>query len=59
MRPKKASLLSRTVAHLIFDTKRLRSIGSDLGGTLRGFKDALREGDEEPSKVASLGSSRD
>ncbi len=29
---------------LIFGTKKLRNIGSDLGGAVRGFKDGVKEG---------------
>jgi len=28
---------------LIFGTKKLRNIGADLGGAVRGFKDGMRE----------------
>lgn len=30
---------------LLFGTKRLRSLGSDLGSAIRGFKSSLREED--------------
>ena len=33
---------------LIFGTKKLRNIGADLGGAVRGFKDGMREGGEKP-----------
>jgi sec-independent protein translocase protein TatA len=36
---------------LIFGTKKLRNIGSDLGGAVKGFKDGMR-GEEEPKKPA-------
>ncbi|MFN0303125.1 MAG: Sec-independent protein translocase subunit TatA [Burkholderiales bacterium] len=29
---------------LIFGTKKLRNMGSDLGGAVRGFKDGVKEG---------------
>ena len=32
------------VVVLIFGTKKLRNIGADLGGAVRGFKDGMREG---------------
>jgi sec-independent protein translocase protein TatA len=32
---------------LIFGTKKLRDLGADLGGGMRGFKDAMREGAEK------------
>jgi len=38
---------------LIFGTKRLKSIGSDLGGAIKGFKRAMDTTDEaEPTKEA-------
>jgi len=43
---------------LIFGTKKLRNIGTDLGGAVKGFKDGMR-GDEEkapPTPIASSGS---
>lgn len=32
---------------LVFGTKKLRNIGGDLGGAVRGFKDAMKEGSEK------------
>jgi sec-independent protein translocase protein TatA len=32
------------VVVLIFGTKKLKNIGSDLGGAVKGFKDGMREG---------------
>ena len=29
---------------VIFGTKKLRNVGSDLGGAVKGFKDAMNEG---------------
>lgn len=29
---------------LVFGTKKLRNIGQDLGGAIRGFKDGMKEG---------------
>jgi len=37
---------------LIFGTKKLRNIGSDLGGAVRGFKDGMREGADEVAESA-------
>jgi sec-independent protein translocase protein TatA len=31
---------------LIFGTKKLRNIGSDLGGAIKSFKDSMKEGAE-------------
>jgi sec-independent protein translocase protein TatA len=33
---------------LIFGTKKLKNIGSDLGGAVKGFKDGMKDGSAEP-----------
>ncbi len=38
-------LIVLLVVVLIFGTKKLRNIGSDLGGAVKGFKDGLKEGE--------------
>ena len=40
---------------LIFGTKKLKNIGSDLGGAVKGFKDGMREGSapDAPAPPAS------
>lgn len=32
---------------LVFGTKKLRNLGSDLGGALKGFKEGMKESDSE------------
>ena len=32
---------------LLFGTKRLKNIGGDLGGAIKGFKKAVKEGENE------------
>ena len=39
-------LIVLLITALLFGTKKLRSIGSDLGSALKGFKNAMKE--EEP-----------
>ena len=43
---------------VIFGTKKLRNIGSDLGGAVKGFKDGMKEGsasvDEKPPAPAQV-----
>ena len=34
---------------LVFGTKRLRSLGTDMGGALRSFRSAMNEADSEES----------
>ena len=43
-------LLIFGIVLLLFGTKRLRNIGSDLGAALKGFKQGLNEGNE-PAKL--------
>ena len=35
------------IVMLVFGTKKLRNIGSDLGGAVKGFKDGMKEGGAE------------
>ena len=42
-------LIVLVIVMLIFGTKKLRNIGTDLGGAVRGFKDGMREGGEKGS----------
>ena len=50
----KELLIILAIALLIFGAKRLRTIGSDLGGAVKGFKKAMDEGeDDEKKQLAS------
>lgn len=40
-------LIILVIVALIFGTKKLRNIGSDLGGAVKGFKDSVSSADEE------------
>ncbi len=42
-------LIILAIALLIFGAKKLRTIGSDLGSAVKGFKKAMNEGDEDES----------
>jgi len=44
-------LIVLVIVLLIFGTKKLRNMGSDLGGAVKGFKDGMK-GDGEPAKPA-------
>ncbi|MDD5412878.1 MAG: Sec-independent protein translocase subunit TatA [Methylobacter sp.] len=35
---------------VVFGTKRLRNIGADLGGAIKGFRTAMKEGESEENK---------
>ena len=41
-------LIVLIIVMLVFGTKKLRNIGSDLGGAVRGFKEGMKEGTSEP-----------
>jgi sec-independent protein translocase protein TatA len=41
-------LIVLLVVVLIFGTKKLRNIGQDLGGAVKGFKDGMKSQDGEP-----------
>ncbi|WP_339847446.1 twin-arginine translocase TatA/TatE family subunit [uncultured Halopseudomonas sp.] len=45
-------LIVLVIVMLLFGTKRLRSIGGDLGGALSGFKKAVRDGEESRDALA-------
>jgi len=42
-------LIVLLVVVLIFGTKKLRNIGQDLGGAVKGFKEGMKTGDEAAS----------
>ena len=39
-------LIVLVVVVLIFGTKKLRNVGQDLGGAVKGFKEGMKTGDE-------------
>jgi len=41
-------LIVLLVVVLIFGTKKLKNIGADLGGAVKGFKDGVKSGGEVP-----------
>jgi sec-independent protein translocase protein TatA len=43
----KMLLVILAIALIIFGTKRIRTIGSDLGAAVKGFKSAMNEGESE------------
>ena len=46
-------LIIALIIVLLFGTKKLRSVGTDLGGALKGFKKAVKDDDEEEEKEKS------
>ena len=43
-------LIILVIVLVIFGAKRLRNIGSDLGASVKGFRDAMRESEQDPDK---------
>lgn len=42
-------LIVLAIVVVVFGTKKLRNIGSDVGGAVKGFKDAVNEGKSTPA----------
>jgi sec-independent protein translocase protein TatA len=47
-------LIILAIVLVLFGAKRLRNVGSDLGGAIKGFKQSMREGEEEAGENKSL-----
>ncbi len=48
-------LIILLIVVMLFGTKRLKNLGSDLGGALKGFKTAIKEDEEEQSSETDDG----
>lgn len=54
-------LIVLVIVLLVFGTKKLRNIGGDLGGAVKGFKDGMKSGeggseaDKKPENLAAPG----
>jgi sec-independent protein translocase protein TatA len=49
-------LIVLVIVLVVFGTKKLRNVGSDLGGAVKGFKDAMREEQASPKLDDASGS---
>ena len=45
-------LIVLAIIVLLFGTKKLRTIGGDLGGAIKGFRDSISDGDTDEAKLA-------
>ncbi|MEO5606445.1 MAG: Sec-independent protein translocase subunit TatA [Polaromonas sp.] len=45
-------LIVLLIVVMVFGTKKLRNMGSDLGGAVKGFKDGMKEGGQPPADEA-------
>ncbi|HBP91434.1 MAG TPA: Sec-independent protein translocase subunit TatA, partial [Alcanivorax sp.] len=43
-------LIILAIVVLLFGTKKLRNIGNDLGGAVKGFKDSVKDGEDEQNR---------
>ena len=46
-------LIVLVIVMLVFGTKKLRNMGSDLGGAVKGFKDGMKEGSANAANAAA------
>jgi sec-independent protein translocase protein TatA len=46
-------LIVLVIVLLVFGTKKLRNIGTDLGGAVRGFKDGMKDASSEGQRDGS------
>lgn len=53
-------LIVLLIVVLVFGTKKLKNMGSDLGGAVKGFKDGMRDGSAEaPSAQVTAQAAQD
>ena len=48
-------LIVLLIVVLVFGTKKLKNIGSDLGGAVKGFKDGMKDGSQPDTPVPPAG----
>jgi len=46
-------LIVLLIVVMVFGTKKLKNIGSDLGGAVKGFKDGMKEGGQTAEEAAA------
>jgi sec-independent protein translocase protein TatA len=46
-------LIVLLIVVMVFGTKKLKNMGSDLGGAVKGFKDGIKTGGEEAKDAAA------
>jgi sec-independent protein translocase protein TatA len=47
-------LIVLVIVMLVFGTKKLRNIGTDLGGAVKGFKDGMKTSEEAEEKKEQI-----
>ncbi len=54
-------LIVLLIVVMVFGTKKLKNIGQDLGGAVKGFKDGMRDGatpDDKPAQQVTAASDK-
>lgn len=46
-------LIVLLIVVMVFGTKKLKNLGSDLGGAVKGFKDGMKEGGQSDAPAAT------
>jgi sec-independent protein translocase protein TatA len=47
-------LIVLMIVILVFGTKRLKNIGADLGDAIKGFRNAVKDGEKTTNNIAEL-----
>lgn len=48
-------LIVLLIVVMVFGTKKLKNMGSDLGGAVKGFKDGMKDGSADPTASPPAG----
>ncbi|MEY5029253.1 MAG: preprotein translocase subunit TatA [Pseudomonadota bacterium] len=51
-------LIVLLIVVMVFGTKKLKNIGSDLGGAVKGFKDGMKDGAADDKPAAQVASDK-
>mgnify|MGYP000857516378 CR=1 FL=1 len=51
-------LIVLLVVVLVFGTKKLKNVGADLGGAVKGFKDGMKEGTQSGTEESAQAASK-
>ena len=52
-------LIVLVIVMMVFGTKKLRNIGQDLGGAVKGFKEGMKSGEEPKEQISQNASATD
>lgn len=52
-------LIVLVIVMLVFGTKKLRNIGQDLGGAVKGFKDGMKSSEEPKEQIQQSATTSD